>query len=166
MAMPLPLCVGVLFGEGQIRPIWAKGLTLGHIVRKFIGVMSLVEAKGNLAILVADSDVFARNLLIRELSRSGYFVLSAANCDEAIALSGNFPGKIRLFLSNSGLPGRKGLAERLVRERRDVRAIVISASTHAVLIEQSQARGALPDALQAEIRRAFTAEEFSEAAEV
>jgi DNA-binding NtrC family response regulator len=128
--------------------------------------MSLSSPTGSSAILVADNDVFARNLLIRELSRDGYFVLGAANCEEAIALSASFAGEISLFLSNSDLPGRRGLTERILRERPRTRVVTISARTQADLIERSHARGALPDALSAELRRALTAGEFFGTTEV
>jgi CheY-like chemotaxis protein len=127
---------------------------------------SLSPPTGRLVILVADNDVFARNLLIRELGRDGYFVVSASNCEEAIALLGSFAGKIALFLSNSDLPGRIGFTERILRERPGIRAITISAGMQAELIERSQARGTLPEALLAEIRRALTPGDFSGAAEV
>jgi DNA-binding response OmpR family regulator len=134
-------------------------------------MMSLSSPNGRPAILLADSDVFARNRLNRELSREGYFVLAAANCEEGIALSRNFTGKIQLFLSNSDLPGRTTLAERIVCDHPGIRVIVISAATHAELIGRVRGtppgeRTAVPEVLRNEIRRALTDAEFSGAAEV
>ncbi|HEY7388426.1 MAG TPA: hypothetical protein VH640_07945 [Bryobacteraceae bacterium] len=122
---------------------------------------------------MADSDVFARNLLSRELSRDGYFILCAANCEEAIALSHNFTGKIQLFLSPSDLPGRTTLAERMIRDHPGIRVLIISAATHTNLIGGNRVRGApsgektaLPETLLSEIQRALADTEFSGAAEV
>lgn len=136
-------------------------------------MMSLSAPNGRPAILVADSNVFARNLLNRELSHEGYFILGAANCEEAIALSRNFAGRIHLFLSNFDLPDRESLTAEIVRERPEIRVIVISAGTHTELIEGRQARGQpaggrawLPQALHDEIRRMLSDTESGDAAEV
>jgi DNA-binding NtrC family response regulator len=136
-------------------------------------MMSLSLPSGHPAILVADSDVFARNLLSRELSRDGYVVLGAANCEETIALSHSFIGKIHLFLCNFDLPGRESLTSRIVRERPEIRVIVISVATHAAMIERCPVRGgassggaALPEALDHQIRRALGDAELGDAAEV
>jgi CheY-like chemotaxis protein len=136
-------------------------------------MMNLTSPNGRPAILVAESDVFARNLLSRELSREGYFVLGAANCEEASALSRNFAGKIHLFLSNVDLPGREGLMEELVRDRPEIRVIVISAATQTALLDRRPVRGrppdggaALPEDLHSEIRQALSDAESRDAAEV
>jgi hypothetical protein len=136
-------------------------------------MMSLSSPNGRPAILVANSNVFARNLLNCELSRDGYFVLGAANSEEAIALSHNFTGKIHLFLSNFDLPGRESLTKGIVRDRPEMRVIVISAATQTELIEGRPVRGrpsggaaALPEVLHSEIRRALSDAESGDAAEV
>jgi ActR/RegA family two-component response regulator len=135
-------------------------------------MMSLSPPNGRPVILVTDSDVFARNLLNRELSREGYFVLGAANCEEALALSRNSAGKIHLVLCNFDLSGRENLMEGIVRDQPGIRVIVISAATHAKLIG-GRVRGtpsgegtAVPEVLRSEIRRALADTEFSGVAEV
>jgi CheY-like chemotaxis protein len=153
--------------------IRCKGVNTGLSRAEILNMMSLSSPNGRPAILVTDNDVFARNLLNRDLSREGYFVLGAANCAEAIALSHNFAGKIHLFLCNFDLPGREHLTDGIVRDRPGIRVIVISVATHTELIEGRSVRGrwsgqetALPEVLHNEIRRALSDTESGDAREV
>ena len=162
-----------VFGTRQIARIQREEKHTGLHRAEITCVMSLLLSTGCPAILLADSDVFSRNFLIRELSREGYFVLGAANWEEAIVLSETFAGSIQLLLANTDLAGRKTLTEKIVRDRPEIQLIVISARTHAALMERSRARDgppkertALPEVLDREIRRALTTKEFSNVAEV
>jgi CheY-like chemotaxis protein len=164
---------GVPSGAVQSLPILRKSTNTGPYRAEIDSMMSLSSPGGRPAILVANNNVFARNLLNRELSRDGYFVLAAANCEEAIALASNFTGEIQLFLSNSDLPGITTLVETIVRDRPGIRVVVIAAATHAELVGGSRVRRAppgegtaVPEALRSQIRRALADAEFSGAAEV
>ncbi len=120
--------------------------------------MGLSSPAGSRVILLADSDTFARNLLSRELSREGYYVLAASNCDEALRLAHNFEEPIHLLLANSDIPQREDCTDGVVRGRPDVRVLLISATTHADLIQRSRERakwsGAiLPEEVRKKIRQ-------------
>jgi DNA-binding response OmpR family regulator len=133
--------------------------------------MGLSSPAGSRVILLADSDTFARNLLSRELSREGYYVLAASNCEEALRLAHNFEETIHLLLANSDIPGREDCTDGVVRDRPDVRVLLISATTHEDLIRRSreQARWSgtiLPEQVRNRIRRAFTDPAVSSAGEV
>ena len=123
--------------------------------------MRFSPPSGSDVILLAASDVFVRNLLSRALTREGYFVLDAANCDEALHLSIGFEGKIDLLLASSDIPGRMTFTEAIVRERPRIRVLVISLATQEDLIQRSKEhtrwpRALLPEELKVKIRRATT----------
>jgi DNA-binding NtrC family response regulator len=167
------LRVPVLSRCGQIRLSERETKHTGPDRAESSSVMRLSSPKGSLVILVADSDVFARNFLIRELSREGYFVLGAASSEEAVVLSRTYTERIHLLLSNFDRRRRRTLTESIVRDRPEIQVITISASIHADLIERSRVRGAspgqrtgLPETLNSAIRRALMAAKFSDAAEV
>ena len=125
-------------------------------------VMGLQSPKGSQAILIADNNVFARNLLTRELVDHGFFILAAANCEEAMRLSQSFEGEIQLLLSNADLPNGPVLADMMERQRPGIRLLEISKTTHDELIERSQERArwmknrsCLPEDFLKEIRNAL-----------
>jgi two-component system, cell cycle sensor histidine kinase and response regulator CckA len=116
--------------------------------------------RGTQAILLADSNVLSRNFLSRKLSREGYFVLAASNHQEALQLSQSFESKIHLLLSPSELAGGAAMIEQIVRDRPDIAVLVISAATHADLIQRSREQvanvGSLPEVIERKIRQALT----------
>jgi hypothetical protein len=101
-------------------------------------VMGLSAPTGSHVILLADSDVFVRNLLCRELTLEGYFVLAGSNCEEALRLSSSFEGTIDLLLANSDIPGRVTFTDSISKERPEMRILVISIPTHENLIQRSR----------------------------
>jgi DNA-binding NtrC family response regulator len=122
--------------------------------------MRLSQPAGTQVILLADSDVFVRNLLCRELTREGYFVLTGSNCDDALRLSSNFEGVIDLLLANSDIPERGTCTDAIVRERPQMRMLLISVSTHEGLIQRSREKiqwstASLPAEVRAKIREAI-----------
>jgi DNA-binding response OmpR family regulator len=123
--------------------------------------MGLSAPPGSRVILLADDDTLVRNLLSRELSREGYYVLAASDCDEALRLASSFEGTIHLLLAGSGIPGRETLTGRLVRDHPEVRVLVISATTHEDLIKRAREGGQwsgaiLPEAVRQKIRQTLS----------
>ncbi|MBV8904872.1 MAG: hypothetical protein JOZ22_14665 [Acidobacteriia bacterium] len=124
--------------------------------------MGLQSPSGRQAILIADSNVFARNLLIRELVEEGFFILAAANCEEAIRLSQSFEGEIELLVLNDDLPGQQALVDAIQGQRPGIRLLTIPSETHKNLVEISQQRArwvkdrsSLPGEFRKQIREAL-----------
>src|SRR5262249_35775073 len=113
----------------DIFSLFCKGVHSGRVRALKTNVMSRssIGFEGSPGILIADSDVFARNFLSRALSREGYYVMSASNCEEAIRLSDNCDGQIRLLLFDSDLPGSTAVAECVRNDHPDARVLIISA---------------------------------------
>jgi CheY-like chemotaxis protein len=132
-----------------------------------ISSTQLTGPTGSQAILLADSNVLSRNFLSRKLSQEGFFVLAASNHQEALQLSQSFDGEIHLLLSPSDLSERAAMTEQIVRDRPDIAVLVISAATHADLIQRSREQLAdarsnfsLPEEIESKIRQALTDPEF------
>jgi DNA-binding response OmpR family regulator len=123
----------------------------------------IVTEPNRTCILLTENDVLIRNLIGTILSNAGYCVLAAANDAEAIELSRNFTGQIRLMIGKSS-----GLAATLRKERPDTRVILLSAKATSALkkIVRSVEPGAflqqasLPQALNDSIQSALTSPEF------
>jgi CheY-like chemotaxis protein len=91
--------------------------------------------RGLPVILLADSNVVVRNLLLRVLhpmlrtiTSSSFAVLVAANGQEAIELSRSFEGEIALLLTDMELPRMDGteLTELILQERPGIRILQMS----------------------------------------
>jgi CheY-like chemotaxis protein len=155
--------IHVITLPGSARAV--KDTGLGRAVTAVM--MGLAAPAGSLIVLLAESDVFARNLLTRELSRDGYFVLAASNADEALRLSRSFEDKIQLLLCNNGLPERPILMDTILRERPGIRLLILSAPTHGELVRRGREPGSLPgdghflrEAVRLKIRQAMTDPNF------
>jgi CheY-like chemotaxis protein len=72
-----------------------------------------------LTVLVVEDDASVRRLAESILSRSGYSVLIASECEEAMDCLARHPGGIDLLLTDVVLPGASG--RELVNRARDVR---------------------------------------------
>ncbi|MBZ5507592.1 MAG: response regulator [Acidobacteriia bacterium] len=84
--------------------------------------------RGSETILVVDDEESLRSVVVDFLSQLGYNILSAPGGHEALALAGQYSGKIDLLLTDvlmDPVPGPV-LAENLIRERPDMRVIFIS----------------------------------------
>src|SRR5581483_5051002 len=81
-----------------------------------------------LVVLVAEDEVIVRNLLRIGLEAAGFFVLAAADGDEALQLSRKFPGTIHGLVSDIVMPNLDGirLREQILRERPAVKVLLIS----------------------------------------
>jgi len=112
-------------------------------------------------ILLADSNVFARNLLSRELTREGYYILAASNCEEVLRLSSSFEGAIHLLLANCDMTGRAVFSDAVIRDRPKTPVLLISARTHENLVERTRERvrwseTKLPEQVRIRVREAIT----------
>ena len=76
-----------------------------------------------------DDAPLIRNVARIVLEREGYFVLSAANGEEALYLSRTFPVRIHLLLSDVKMPRMDGwqLRERVMEERPGTKVLLMSA---------------------------------------
>ena len=95
------------------------------------------EKTSRRTILLVDDDVMVRNLIRRSLENAGFSVLTAANAEEALALSRACVGKIDALVADVELPGLDGiaLAQQLERERKELAVLVISAGTERFIPE-------------------------------
>jgi CheY-like chemotaxis protein len=79
-------------------------------------------------VLIVDDDPMIRNITRIVLEAEGYFILSAADGEEALLLSRKFPGAIHLVLSDVTMPNMNGLQlrDRLRQERASTRLLLMS----------------------------------------
>lgn len=82
------------------------------------------------AILIADDDALARNFVSLLMQQDGCFVLSAADGQEALQLSRQYPGRIDLLITDVELPRLNGtdLCTYLVQERPGLKLVVMSSA--------------------------------------
>jgi DNA-binding NtrC family response regulator len=91
--------------------------------------------RGTETILVVDDEESLRSVIVDLLNQLGYHTLSAPSGDDALALAGEYPGKIDLLLTDvvmHPLPG-PALAETLIRSRPEMKVIFISGYANASL---------------------------------
>jgi DNA-binding NtrC family response regulator len=84
--------------------------------------------RGTETILVVDDEESLRTVVVDLLSQLGYNILSAPGGDEALALAGEYSGKIDLLLTDvvmEPIPGPV-LAENLTRKRPGMKVVFIS----------------------------------------
>ncbi|MCD6049666.1 MAG: domain S-box [Verrucomicrobia bacterium] len=94
------------------------------------------EKKGFETILVVEDDPMVRRMLETLLSMGGYQILSAASGAEAIQVWNGNHAKVRLLLTDMVMPGGisgKELAETLRKERRDLRVLISSGYSSALV---------------------------------
>jgi PAS domain S-box-containing protein len=86
---------------------------------------------GNETVLLVEDEPEVRSLVQRILKTQGYTVVTAANPDEALAISREFKGRIELMVTDVVMPGMSGLqlAERLLPTRPDMRVLFVSGYT-------------------------------------
>jgi CheY-like chemotaxis protein len=90
-------------------------------------------------ILVADDDVFVRNLVRLLLQRQGYVILCASDGQEGLELSRKYPGTIDLVITDVKMPRLNGmdLCAHLLEERPGIKAIVMSGSEMKEIVSQN-----------------------------
>jgi DNA-binding response OmpR family regulator len=78
-------------------------------------------------ILVADDNALVRNLVGLLMQHDGYCVLSAADGQEALELSRQYPGTIDLVITDVEMPGMSGadLCGHLLEERPGIKLLVM-----------------------------------------
>jgi CheY-like chemotaxis protein len=83
-------------------------------------------------VLVAEDDVIIQNMVRLTLERDGYFVLTAHDGLEALALSRQFPGTIHLLLTDMMMPRMDGgeLCRHMYEERPNILILVMSGTHH------------------------------------
>ncbi len=90
--------------------------------------LAAAPLRGSETILVVEDEAGIRVLTKTFLEQQGYKVLEARNGLEALSLARDYPQPIHLLLTDVVMPGIRGtdLAERLLRERPDIRILYVS----------------------------------------
>jgi PAS domain S-box-containing protein len=98
-----------------------------------------LEAGG--VIMVVEDEELVRDLVCRTLRRAGYTVLVADDGEEALRVSGAYPGAIDLMISDVIMPrmGGRELADRIIRLRPTLRILFVSGYAN----DASETSGAL-----------------------
>src|ERR1041385_4350217 len=88
----------------------------------------LPSRPGQSVILVVDDEVMVRNVARIILEKQGYFILAAADGEEALQIARKFPGAIDLVLSDINMPRIDGLQlmNKLLGERPGVKILLMS----------------------------------------
>ncbi len=92
---------------------------------------------GSETVLVVEDDTMVRTLVRDVLSRSGYTVLEAQGCGDALRICERHKGPIDLLLTDVVMPEANGreLAETLVSLRADMRVLYMSGHTEDAIVE-------------------------------
>jgi len=79
-------------------------------------------------ILVAEDEVMVRNIVHITLEREGYFILTAADGEQALYLSRQYKGMIHALLSDVIMPNMDGLELRkqILLERPGIKVLMMS----------------------------------------
>ena len=95
------------------------------------------EGRGGTVLLVEDSDV-VRDVVASMLEGGGLTVLQASGGEEALALARRGDTSIDLLLTDIVMPGMAGveLADRLERERPDVRILFMTGYAEEVVVNE------------------------------
>lgn len=90
-------------------------------------------------ILVADDNALVRNLVTLLLQAHGYVALSAADGQEGLELSREYPGKIDLVITDVDMPRLNGvdLCAHLLEERPEIKVIVMSGSDMKEIVSKN-----------------------------
>ncbi|MBT8135601.1 MAG: response regulator, partial [Gammaproteobacteria bacterium] len=94
-------------------------------------------ARGDETILLVEDEQQIRRLTAGALGRLGYKVISAADGHEALRISGEYPERIHLILSDVIMPGLNGreLVDAILRHRPSMRVIFMSGYTEDVVLQ-------------------------------
>jgi len=87
-------------------------------------------------VLLVEDEPEVRSLVQRILKMQGYTVVTAANPDEAIAVSREFKGEIEMMVTDVVMPGMSGidLARRFDVDRPETRVLYLSGYTDDVVL--------------------------------
>lgn len=89
------------------------------------------QTSGTETILLVEDEEDVRKIATRILRRQGYYVLETSNAGEALLTSELHPHPIHLLLTDVVMPKLSGpeLAERLLRQRPEMRVLFVSGTT-------------------------------------
>jgi CheY-like chemotaxis protein len=113
-----------------------------------------------------EDEAGVRDLVRDVLEMHGYAVLEASNGPGALAVSERHPGPIALVLTDVIMPGMSGyeLAQRLARQRPEIRVLYMSGYTDPIVHHGMRGRGVAflgkpfsPDAVARKVREALRA---------
>ena len=120
---------------------------------------------GHETVLVVEDQESVRRLVRAILKSHGYFVLEAANSEDAHAVSRRHPGRIHLLLTDVVMPGTDGrtLSDQLRESRPGLQVILMSGYSEEVVANRGKPAIGLsylqkpfhPDALAARVREAL-----------
>ena len=108
------------------------------------------------AILIADDDAPIRNLVTLLMLQDGHFVLSAADGQEGLALSRQYPGSIDLVITDVKMPRMNGtdLCAHLLEERPGIKVLVMSGADMNEIVSQNANLPFLPKPFDGETLKA------------
>jgi two-component system, cell cycle sensor histidine kinase and response regulator CckA len=89
---------------------------------------SVDEQRGTEAILVVEDDAQVRTLIVSVLRQAGYWVLEAADAEDALAQSAQLRRRLDLLLTDVVMPRASGrdLAERLAKRSSETKVLFVS----------------------------------------
>ncbi len=110
----------------------------GEVDLPFIAHNNVATTKGSETVLLVEDEGDLRQIAQELLEREGYKVLAAADGEEAIGLSTNYPGSIDLLLTDVVLPGMGGcdVAHQISETRGGTRVLYMSGYTGALITSQ------------------------------
>jgi len=114
----------------------------------------LPSGADRLVILLVDDEPTIRDITRMVLEGEGYFILNAADGEEALLLSRTFPGTIHLLLTDVDMPGLTGLQliEQLREERPATRVLLMSGRVDIAAEQAFLPKPFGPDAVKARVR--------------
>ena len=114
--------------------------------------------RGNETILLVEDEKMILEITATMLEQLGYTVLAASAPDDAIRISGGYPGKIHLLLTDIVMPGMNGreLAENLLSAHPETRCLFMSGYTDEVIAHH----GVLEEGVYF-IQKPFTLKDFA-----
>ncbi|HJL14617.1 MAG TPA: response regulator [Sandaracinaceae bacterium LLY-WYZ-13_1] len=121
------------------------------------GSFAVTVSRPSESVLLVEDQLGVRRAARRIMRRAGYEVFEAAHAEDALALSKAYPGTIHLLVTDVVMPGLSGpqLAERLIRERPELRVLYMSGYAEDV----EEVRAAL-DRGQVFLAKPFTPEQL------
>lgn len=133
---------------GKVNGWWTKhSVDLPHF-QSPVGCHSVI--------LVADDDALIRNLVTLLMLQDGHFVLSAADGQEGLALSRQYPGSIDLVITDVKMPRMNGndLCAHLLEERPGIKVLVMSGADMNEIVSQNANLPFLPKPFDGETLKA------------
>jgi CheY-like chemotaxis protein len=87
-------------------------------------------------VLIAEDEVTVQNVARIVLEKSGYFVLTASDGEEALTISRAYPGNIDVLLSDIKMPKMDGLElrQRILDDRPDIKIVLMSGQIEDPLV--------------------------------